>query len=323
MNWIDECHYREMMEHEVEPRLAALREDIHMPLPCGGTLHAEIYEPKDARRAVVISHGYTESAEKFREMTYYFLDAGFSVYAVDHRGHGQSFRQVEDTSITHIEHFHDYVDDLSLFIKTVVLPRTSGLPLCLYAHSMGGAIGALTLMEHPDWFARAVLTAPMIAASGGDYPRFVGAILSGFMCMIGKGRERAFIGKPFAENDESFEAGCDTSRARFDYYAQKRRNNVLLQNCSPSYSWIKEGLRVTRTLLNPENCKKIKTPLLLCQAGKDTLVLLPHQRRFVERVPGAKLRMFANAKHEIYGSDDATLKEYVPAVIGFLQGKDE
>ena len=79
----------------------------------------------------------------------------------------------------------------------VVLPRTKNLPLCLYAHSMGGAVGGMTLQRHPKRFARAVLTAPMIAPSSAPFPSWMGAGIAKFMCAIGKTKEMAFIGKPF------------------------------------------------------------------------------------------------------------------------------
>lgn len=162
---ISETNYRETMENTVEPKLASIREELSLPLEDGGALHAELYEQPTATRAVVVLHGYTESGEKFREMTWYFLQSGFNVYAIDHRGHGRSARAVDETWLTHVDHFSDYVRDLEAFMDRVVLPRAQNLPLCLYAHSMGGAVGSMMLQRHPKMFARAVLTAPMIAPS--------------------------------------------------------------------------------------------------------------------------------------------------------------
>ncbi len=168
---LPENNYAAVMTETVEPYLDSRRQEMDMPLSTGGTLHAEVYEQPDATRAVVILHGYTESAEKFREMTWYFLNEKFNVYAIDHRGHGKSVRKISDTSITHVDAFSDYLRDLEEFMSGVVLPRTEHLPRVLYAHSMGGAIGGMTLMNHPEYFARAVLTAPMIAPSSAPLPR--------------------------------------------------------------------------------------------------------------------------------------------------------
>ena len=318
MKLIREEMYEKTMHETVEPALAAMREDVYLDVN-GGKYHAEVYENENAERAIVIVHGYTESAEKFREMAWYLLGEGFSVFAVDHRGHGLSLREVEDTSITHVDRFDDYVDDLDAFIEKIVLPRTKGLPLCILGHSMGGAIAALELMRHPDRFARAVLNAPMIAAVSEPFPRKGAQLMGALMCLLGKGKERAFVGKPFDPKREKFDTSHMTSRARFDYYQQKRNTTKHLQNCSPSYSWVREGMGVTDQLLKTKNTDRIKTPVLLCQAARDSIVCLPQQNQFVEQVKGAMLVSF-DAKHEIYSSEDRVLEGYYDTVIDFLQG---
>ena len=40
---IRETHYDKMMQTVVEPGLAAMREEIDLPLSTGGTLHCEVY----------------------------------------------------------------------------------------------------------------------------------------------------------------------------------------------------------------------------------------------------------------------------------------
>ena len=314
---IREENYEKTMREVVEPQLAKMREDVYIDVK-DGKYHAEVYENENAERAIVIVHGYTESAEKFREMTWYLLHEGFSVFEVDHRGHAQSLRQVEDTSITHVDKFDDYVDDLDAFIEKIVLPRTKGLPLCILGHSMGGAVTALELMRHPERFKKAVLNAPMIAAVSEPFPRKGAALMGALMCLLGKGKERAFVGKPFDPAREKFDTSHMTSRARFDYYQKKRCARKELQNCSPSYSWVREGMGVTDRLLKTKNTDKIKTPVLLCQAERDSIVCLPEQNQFVEQVQNALLVSF-DAKHEIYSSEDSVLEGYYNMIVDFLK----
>ena len=194
---IREAQYEKLMKKVVEPGLAAMREEIDMPLSAGGTLHCEIYNRYDARKAVVIVHGYTECAEKFRELAWYFVQSGFSVFAMDQRGHGKSVREVEDLSVTHVDRFSDYLRDLEEFMDKIVKPRTHGQKLCLFGHSMGGAVAAFALIEHPEWFSRAVLNAPMIAPITRPLPRLGAWAMGQMYCLMGKGKERAFVGKPF------------------------------------------------------------------------------------------------------------------------------
>ncbi|MBP3657052.1 MAG: alpha/beta fold hydrolase [Clostridia bacterium] len=314
---IGEKNYDRLMRTVVEPGLQAMREEIDMPLSGGGTLHAEVYNRYDARRAVVMLHGYTESAEKLREMAWYFIANGYSVFSYDHRGHGHSVRVLEDTSVTHVERFEDYLSDLEEFMERIVRPRMGSAPLYLYAHSMGGAVGALALMRHPDWFVRAVLTSPMIAASTKPFPPAAAKAIVSLACRMGKGKQRAFVGKPYSAEGETFERACSTGPARFAYYKEKRARNPHLQNCAPTYNWLREALVVSDALLDPAQLALIRTPLLLCQAKQDDVVLLPEQEKFVSLVRGARLRVF-DAKHELYISHDEVLAEYVKAVLDYL-----
>ena len=312
---IREENYEQMMTGVVEPGLEAMREEIEMPLAGGGALHCEIYNRYDAKRAVVIVHGYTESAEKFRELTWYFIQSGFSVFAYDQRGHGRSRRDVEDTSITHVDHFSDYLRDLEQFVGQIVRPRMGDAPLCLFGHSMGGAVAAFALMEHPDWFARAVLNAPMIAPITRPLPRRAAVLMGDLFVLLGKGKQRAFVGKPFDAAREKFDTSHMTSKARFDYYQRKRNTRAELQNCSPTYAWVREAAAVTGPLL--AGAAKIKTPVLLCQARQDSIVGLEEQDRFAARLQNGKKVVF-DARHELYSSDQQVMKEYVESVIGFL-----
>ena len=314
----EESGFSDFMRGTVEPALAAARTEAEVPLSGGGSLHAESYLLPGAKQSVILLHGYTESAEKFREMAWYFLQAGFSVFSYDHRGHGRSLRQLEDLSVTHVDYFQEYVNDLEEFILRVVRPAMGDAPMNLYAHSMGGAVAAHFLIRHPDTFRRAVLSSPMIAPSANPYPLWVGKAMAGAFCLIGKGKSRAFIGGPFDPEKETFEASCDTSRPRFDYYQAKRNGTPYLQNCSPTYNWVYQAADQTKELLKEKNTRAVKTEVLLCQAGLDTVVLLPPQDKFVSLLPHATLKRYEAAKHEIYNSTDDVVREYVQDVLAFL-----
>ncbi len=315
---IPEAKYEKMMQSVVEPGLAAMREEIDMPLAGGGALHAEVYNRYDAKAGVVVLHGYTESAEKFREMIWYLINEGYSVFAMDQRGHGRSVREVEDLSVTHVNRFSDYLHDLEQFMDAVVKPRMGDKPLYLFGHSMGGALAAFALIEHPEWFARAVLNAPMIAPVTAPFPRRLAVLMCGAFCLLGRGKERAFVGKPFDPAGETYEASHMTSRARFEYYQKKRCARPELQNCSPTYSWLRGATAVTEPLM--KGAEKIVVPVLLCQAAQDSIVGLKEQNDFIARVPQGRLLSF-DAKHEIYGSCDEVLKEYYREIAGFFAGE--
>ena len=135
-----------------------------------GGLYYELYPQETKKGTIVISYGFTESCLKYHELIYYFYLQGYKVAIMDHRGHGKSMREVEDHTIVHIGLFSRYVKDLHRFVKTVVKPMAKDLPLYLYAHSMGGCIGAFYLEQYPEDFAKAVLNAPMLGVNLGGVP---------------------------------------------------------------------------------------------------------------------------------------------------------
>ena len=119
MTRITEENYAHIMQTDVEPALSAQREEGFFSARDGLRIHYEMYVSPTATGGVVISHGFTESAEKFREMAWRMLQQGWNVFVIDHRGHGRSDRQIMPEYLTHVENFADYVDDFETFSKNL------------------------------------------------------------------------------------------------------------------------------------------------------------------------------------------------------------
>ena len=314
----EEEEYNEFMTETVEPYLSARRTDGYVYTRNGIALHYEYTVKEDAIGAVVISHGFTESAEKFREIAYWMMQMGYSVYAIDHRGHGLSHRNVEDTWLTDVEHFSDYVNDLHCFMRKIVLPTTPGLPHYLYGHSMGGAIAVLYAQAHPQIFDKVILTSPMVKPQTDGIPSIITQLLSDAFRVGGKGAQLVFARKPGFDENEYFEDSPDTSRARFEYYRQKRLSCPHLQNTAPTYRWLNESLRMTRKMLDRERCARITCPVLLFSAGNDLLVFRREQEILVSRIPNGRIVYEERAKHEIYMSEKHVMKDYLREIEEFL-----
>ena len=314
---LPEDRYDEVMINTVEPLLQRYRTKGFLTIVRGMRLHYEYYLCADPVGAIVISHGFTESAEKYRELTYYFLQAGYSVFALDHRGHGRSHREVEDTSLTHIGKFQDYVSDLDLFVQKIVRPNAVNQPLFLFCHSMGGAIGGMYLSRFPVTFRRAVLNAPMIALRPANFPPALARGLARIICLTGNAKKRVMGFGPFDE-EESFEKSCDTSFPRFEYYRQKRLHYRHLRNTAPTYNWLLQSMGVTKILLNKNNCARVQAPVLLFQAEKETLVLPKPQEQYIARIPHGELVVVAEAKHEIFMAENHILQPYLDRILSFF-----
>ena len=311
---LKEADYPRVMEETVAPALKAVREDGTFEGWDGSPLCFHVFRADNPAGNVVVVHGFTESSEKYDELCWYFLQSGLSVYLYDQRGHAKSCRAVEDRTLTHIDKFDEYVRDLDCFVKQVV---PSGLPLFLFSHSMGGGVAALYLESHPDVFAKAVLSSPMIAPSTGSYPAFVGKAICRLMILFGKGKKRIFLSGEYP-GEEKFEDSCGNSEVRFAHYELFRRTHPDYQNFSPTYRWTLESLKVPKKILKKGRPEGIRTDCLVLSAGKDNMVLNGPQKIFADRVPTCRLQEFPEGKHELFISTDDIMESYVPAVLSFF-----
>ena len=309
--------YAQVMQTVVEPELASVRKEGYMTFEGGRKLHYEYYLCPEAKGSIVISHGFTESAEKFREMDYYFLQAGYNVFAIDHRGHGFSSREVEDARVAHVNRFSDYVGDFNAYVENVVRKHSGDLPLFLFSHSMGGAVAALYIQQFPDVFEKAILSSPMISPKTAGFPHWVTRAMAGAFLLIGKGKQLVFTEKGF-DPDRTYENSNDTSEARFQYYYDKRKNTPEYQTDGASYNWVNESLKIIPKMLDPQNCAGVKTKVLLFQPAIDDVVEMEPQKEFVSKIPGAKLVQIPASKHEIYLSVNEAMEPYLQAIFAFL-----
>ena len=116
---IKDAGYAQQMQEVIEPYLETCRKNGYYERQTGMPLYYETYTVENPKGNVVIVHGFTENVEKYWEVIYYFIKEKYQVYLMDHRGHGKSFREAGDLdcSLTHVENFEDYIEDLHGFIE--------------------------------------------------------------------------------------------------------------------------------------------------------------------------------------------------------------
>ncbi|MBQ3151636.1 MAG: alpha/beta hydrolase [Clostridia bacterium] len=314
---INEENYAEIMQSVVEPFVKKYRKEGFLKFNDGRQLHYEYYIKDNAKANIVIAHGYTEMLLKYREMIYYFLNEGYNVFAVEHMGHGLSSRLTDNPNLAHIESFDMYVNDFASFVNNLVKPKSNGLPLYLYAHSMGGAISVLHLQRYPGVFEKAVLSAPMLAPKTAGFPHFATKLMTRAFILMGKGGEMVFTEHEFNPDRTYLQSG-DTSEARFNYVHAKRKLRQEYRTCATTYRWLNEALRIIKIMLKPESCKKITAKVLLFQAENDTLVEPLHQEKFISMVNNGEIVKTSGTKHELYLSINETLEPYLDRIFDFL-----
>ncbi|MBC7531801.1 MAG: lysophospholipase [Oligoflexus sp.] len=111
--------------------------------------------------AAIVLHGQGEHSGRYLHLAHYLKDVVSSIYAIDHRGHGQS-----SGNRGHIDSFDEYAEDAVLAIKRYIRylkERYGKAEIHLIGHSMGGLIALRALQLHPELeLASISVTAPMI-----------------------------------------------------------------------------------------------------------------------------------------------------------------
>ncbi len=313
-------NYAARMDGEVIPYLRERMKDGFIETVKGQPLYYRFYKADEPKAAAVMLHGFTEGIGKFNEMVWYFLQNGFNVWQLQQREHGRSWRSVEDLRVVNIDDFSQLVRDLHGFVTDVVRKHESsaGLPMVLYAHSMGGGVGACYLEEYPADFGKAVLSSPMLAMNSGNMPVWAAEGYARLMKAIGKGTSWMPGSAPFS-GEEDLENSCSDCLPRYRYWLEQQKKDAQQQMSICTMGTALEFLKLTRFAVSPSHVSAVRAEVLVFQAGLDNMVAPEGQETFV-RLLGERgqLVRFPEAKHEIYMCKDVILEEYLDKLFRFL-----
>ena len=112
--------------------------------------------PGEPQAAVQITHGMGEHAQRYAHVAKAFTDAGYVVYAQDHRGHGAS-AHAGDLGDLGNGGWAGLVDDIGLLSERIRAEHP-GIPLILLGHSMGSFAVQQYLLDHSADVDGVVLT---------------------------------------------------------------------------------------------------------------------------------------------------------------------
>lgn len=105
---------------------------------------------------LIIQHGLRDHSDNYDHLARRAAAAGFSVWAMDLRGHARSAgpRVAPDPWMDYVRDFDQLVD-----FATAAEPNQ---PVFIMGHSMGGAIVAMEVVEHRAKIAGVILSAPVL-----------------------------------------------------------------------------------------------------------------------------------------------------------------
>ena len=221
--------------------------ETEIPTPDRQRLFVRSYETwSPAGRTLLVSHGASEHGERYRHIAEFFAEQGWNVIVGDHRGHGRS-----SGVRTHVRHFGQYPEDLELIRRHFGLAPESTAVL---GHSMGGLIGIRHAQMFPDQVAALVLVSPLLKVKV-PIPRRTLAL--GRMLSLVAPRVR-------------FETRVDPLTTTRCPDALERRLKDALMHRSVTARWffaMRAGMQSAW-----KSAGRLKTPLLVLQAGADEIV---------------------------------------------------
>jgi lysophospholipase len=270
---------------------------------------------------VCIFPGRTEFIEKYFEVVGELRRRGFAVAVLDWRGQGGSSRLTRNPLKGHINDFAEYEEDLSHFMKAVVLPDCP-TPYYALGHSMAAMVLFKAATKRGCWFNRMVMTAPMVKILGLPMPQRVCEQVADGLTLFGLGK-RPVPGdkKKYWTSQEEFEGNPVTSdRERF------LRNLSVLQAAPelavgpPTIGWLKASLDAIALLRNDRFPPRIRVPVLMLAAGDDQVVSSKAIEELAARLRAGAQLVLRGSRHEILQERDAIREQFWAACDAFVPG---
>jgi acylglycerol lipase len=236
----------------------------------GLQLYTQAWLPDNPKAIVILSHGYAEHSGRYDHFATYLAENGFSVYALDHRGHGRSEGERANVKV-----FDEYVSDLNRFVNTV-REKHPNLKRFLLGHSMGGGMAAQLAIEQPNQLDGLLLSSPYLI-NAVSVPALLMAV-SGIVSRVLPGLPTIKLASKDISRDPAIVKSYDSDPLNYRGGTKARFGTELLG--AGHYVFSRAG--------------SIKLPILIMVGTAD---------RIADAKGGKKL-------YAVVGSSDKTLKTY-------------
>ncbi len=277
-----------------------------------------IYRVPTPTAAIVLLTGRTEPVRKYAELIDDLTRAGYSVYAMDHRGQGASGRLLPNREKGHVQNFDDYVTDVHTFVTTVVKPDTNSR-VFLLAQSMGGAVGLLTVDAHPEDFDAVVASSPMLEIDTGGFPAPIASTLGTAACSATDGTAYAVGSSDFKQETDFSKSTVTSSPTRFEWKRVLYDESPELRIGGLTWRWLCESL--AGSSYAEQLGRRSTTPTLIIQAGNDRIVKPGGQTRYCQPAPRCQLTRIDEAMHEHFAERDELRNKAIERTLKFFDAQ--
>ena len=243
----------------------------------GLELFYQRWRPEGAQKAVLpIVHGHGEHGGRYANVVDWFVPRGYSVYALDLRGHGRS-----QGKRGALGGFGEYRQDVGAFLDLV--REAERAPVFLMGHSLGGLIALDYVLRGSDGLAGVVASGPVLSAPG----------VSPFLL---------WLSKLLAQLWPSIilDSGLDTSALSRDPAVVEAYVNDPLVHSKGSARMANEMMRTVDW--TQAHAAELALPCLIVHGGEDRLCPPRASRTFIDNVTFADKEYieYEGYFHELY-----------------------
>ncbi|MBW2337005.1 MAG: lysophospholipase [Deltaproteobacteria bacterium] len=251
--------------------------------PDGIKIFYRQYQAESERARMVLSHGVGEHSGRYGNVIERVLPKGFSVWAPDHRGHGQS-----GGKRGHVLNFVQYLTDLRLTVELAKKDMPGEMPCFLLGHSMGGLIALYFAQHYPELIDGVVASSPCL----GMVIEIPAAkkVLGSFMSYVWPGMTMG--------------SGLDATKISRDENVVSAYKNDPLVHDRVSARFFTELLAAMESV--NQQASALNVPVLMQVAGEDYLVNADSSKHFFEKLTlqDKTLHVYDDMYHEIYNAPE-------------------
>jgi len=240
-------------------------------------IYYRFWKPARPRAVLLLVHGMGAHTGRWEFLANYFTGAGFSVYAIELSGFGQT-----SGDKGHIDSFRQYYNDI-INLQIIAKDENPGKRIFILGESLGGLISLLLVSEREDLFSGIICISPALKSILKLSPMIYLKILVSFFIFPRKRFVLPFNASMCTRDGEYIKVMDNDQREH--RFATARLLGLTL-------------LAQMRILFSAE---KINIPVLFLVAGNDMLVDTQAIEGFYKRLTGSgkDIIRYAGMRHAL------------------------
>ena len=258
----------------------------------GATIYWQQWYPDgDPVALICLVHGLGEHSGRYEHVAQRFTDAGYAVFAMDQRGHGNSGGTRGDVTVD------QSVSDIAELVADAK-DEFPGTPVFLYGHSLGGLMGMTYVVRRQPAIAGMVASAPALDSELRDQKAkfFMANLLGGVVPGV------------------TIATGLDPNGVSRDPAVVAAYTSDPLVHDKGSLGLAKSTFQAMDAIMERTD---FPVPLLIIHGQADTLTVPAASKRFADQVSGdVTLIEYPDMAHEPHNEPEQ--EEVMAEVLAWL-----